>query len=93
MPQAPSEEEPEKILLEFGKKIGKLDIPVNMEIGVIRSKIVKRPTEIERVVEELFEVSERVIIYTPIYEVCFQNMKNGAIKTVKINGITAKAIS
>ena len=92
VPQAPSEEEPDKILAEFGEKIGKLEIPADMEVGVIRSKIFKRPSDIERVVEELFEVSERAIIYTPIYEAKFQNMKTGEVKTLKIDGITAKVI-
>lgn len=93
VPQAPSEEEPEKILAEFGEKIEKLEIAADMEVGVIRSKIVKRPSDIERIVEELFEVSERAIIYTPIYEVGFQNIRTGDVKTVKIDGITAKVIS
>jgi len=93
VPEAPSEEEPEKILAEFGEKIGKLEIPADMEVGVIRSRIVRRPSEIERVVEELFEISERVIIYTPMYEVSFQNTKTGAVKMVKVDGITARAIS
>ena len=93
VPQAPSEEEPDTILTEFGEKIGKLEIPADMEVGVVRSKIVKRPSDVERVVEELFEVSERVIIYTPIYNVSFQNMKTGGVKALKIDGITAKVIS
>lgn len=92
VPQAPSEEEPDKILAEFGEKIRKLEVPADMEVGVIRSKIVRRPLDIERVVEELFEVSERAIIYTPIYEVKFQNTKTGEVKTLKIDGITAKVV-
>ncbi len=93
VPQAPSEEEPDKIVAEFGEKIGKLEVPADMEVGVIRSKIVRRPSDIERVVEELFEVSERAIIYTPVYEAKFQNTKTGEVKTLKIDGITAKVIS
>ena len=93
VPQAPSEEEPDKILAEFDERIGKLEIPADMEVGIIRSKIVRRPSDIERVVEELFEVSERVIIYTPIYEVSFQNTRAGEVKALKIDGITAKVIS
>ena len=93
VPQAPSEEEPDKILAEFGEKIKRLEIPADMEVGVIRSRIVRRPSDIARVVEELFEGSERVIIYTPIYEVSFQNTKTGEVKALKIDGITAKVIS
>lgn len=93
VPQAPSEEEPDKILTEFGEKIKKLEIPADTEVGLIRSRIMKRPSDIERVVEELFEVSERAIIYAPIYEVGFQNIKTGDVKALKIDGITAKVIS
>ncbi|UCE43435.1 MAG: hypothetical protein JSV57_03455 [Candidatus Bathyarchaeota archaeon] len=92
VPEAPSEEESEKTLTEFREKIGKLEIPADMEVGIIRSKIVKRPQEIARVVEEIFEISERAIIYAPIYEVGFQNTKTGGIRTVRVDGITAKVI-
>ncbi|MFQ6064034.1 MAG: hypothetical protein ACE5L6_01025 [Candidatus Bathyarchaeia archaeon] len=93
VPQAPSEEEPDKVLAEFGEKVGKLEIPADMEVGVIRSRIVKRPSDIGRVVKELFEVSERAVIYTPIYEVSFQNARTGEVKVLKIDGITARVIS
>ena len=93
VPQAPSEEEPEKILAEFGEKIERLEVPENLGVSVVRSRIVKRPSDIERVVEELFEVSERTIIYTPVYEVSFQNTRTGEVKSLKIDGITAKAVS
>ncbi|UCC33078.1 MAG: hypothetical protein JSW53_04635 [Candidatus Bathyarchaeota archaeon] len=92
VPEAPSEEEPEKTLTEFSEKIGKPEIPADMEVGVIRSKIVRRPQEIERVVKEIFEISERAIIYAPVYEVGFQNTKTGGVRAVRVDGITAKVI-
>lgn len=88
-----SKEEPDKVLAEFGEKIRKLEVPADMEVGVIRSRIVRRPPDIERVVQKLFEVSERAIIYTPIYEAKFQNTKTGEVKALKIDGTTAKVIS
>jgi len=93
VPQAPYEEEPEKILAEFGEKIGKLGIAEDLEVGVIRSRIVKRPSDIERIVEEVFEISERAIIYTPIYEVSFQNTRTGEVRAMKVDGITTEVIS
>lgn len=92
VPSAPSEDEPEKILAEFSEKMGRLQVSPDMEIGIIRSKIVKRPSDIKRVVRELFEVSERTIIYTPIYEVAFKNTRTGGVKTLKIDGVTTKMI-
>lgn len=91
IPSAPSEEHSKKLLAEIeGAK--KPEILPDQEIEIIRSKIVKRPLEIKRIIHELFEVSDRAIIYTPIYRVRFQNLKTGEMKTVKFDGVTAKLL-
>jgi len=92
IPSAPSEEQSKKLLAEI-ESTKKLEILPNEEIDIIRSKIVRRPSEIKRIVHELFEVSDRAIIYTPIYKVKFQNVKTGEIKSVKFDGVTAKILS
>jgi len=92
IPSAPSEEQSKKLLAEI-ESTKKLEILPNEEIDIIRNKIVKRPTEIKRIVHELFEVSDRAVIYTPIYKVKFQNTKTGEIKIVKFDGVTAKLLS
>jgi len=92
IPSAPSEDQSKKLLAEI-ESTKKLDILPNEEIDIIRSKIVKRPPEIKRIVRELFEVSDRAVIYTPIYKVKFQNAKTGEVKTVKFDGVTAKLLS
>jgi len=92
IPSAPSEEQSKKLLAEI-ESTKKLEILPNEEIDIIRSKIVKRPQEIKRIVHELFEVSDRAVIYTPIYKVKFQNVKTGELKTVKFDGVTAKLLS
>lgn len=92
IPSAPSEEQTKKLLAEIeGTK--KLTIPPNEEINIIRNRIVKRPLEIKRVVHELFEVSDRAVIYAPVYKVQFQNLKTGEMKLVKFDGVTAKLLS
>lgn len=92
IPSAPSEERSKKLAAEIGST-KKLEITPNEEIDAIQSKIVKRPPEIKRVVKELFEVTDRAVIYTPIYKVKFQNLKTGEVKTVKFDGVTAKLLS
>jgi len=92
IPSAPSEEQSKKLLAEI-ESTKKLDIPPNEEINIIRSRIVKRPPEIKRIVHELFEVSDRAVIYTPVYRVKFQNLKTGEMKTVKFDGVSAKLLS
>jgi len=92
MPFAPSEEDPKKILLEYKEKIDELQIAPDTEIEILRSKIAQRPTEVDRIASELFEISERALIYTPIYEITFQNAKTNEKKIVKMDGVTAKIL-
>jgi hypothetical protein len=92
IPSAPSEEHSRKLAAEI-ETTKRLKVLPNEEIDIIRSKIVRRPAEIKRVVKELFEVNDRAVIYTPIYKVKFQNTKTGEVKTVKFDGVTARLLS
>jgi hypothetical protein len=88
LPSAPSEKHPKKILAQFGvQKIGE-----NADLDIIRSRIVKRPPNINRVVSELFEVYERAVIYTPRFRVLYKNTKTGEEKTAEFDGVTAERI-
>ena len=93
LPSAPSEEQPKKMLVELGENAKKLEIASDADVGILRSKIVKKPTDIERIVQELFEVTERAVIYTPIYKVLFQNVKTGEVKALEFDGVTSKRTS
>ncbi|MGC9346289.1 MAG: hypothetical protein ACP5ER_05830, partial [Candidatus Bathyarchaeales archaeon] len=92
LPSAPSEEHPEKMLAELGEKAKELEIAPDADVDVIRSRVVKRPRDIKRIVHELFEVTERALIYTPIYKVLFQNVKTGEVKAMEFDGVTSKRI-
>jgi hypothetical protein len=92
IPSAPSEEQSKKLLAEI-EATKKLEILPNEEVDIIRNKIVKRPMEIKRIIHELFEVTDRAVIYTPIYRVRFQNIRTGEMKTVKFDGVTARLLS
>ena len=92
IPSAPSEEHSKKLAAEIEAN-KRLEILPNEEIDIMRSKIVRRPQEIKRVVKELFEITDRAVIYTPIYKVKFQNSKTGEVKTVKFDGVTARLLS
>jgi hypothetical protein len=63
-------------------------ISLDEEITFLRSKIAKRPSDVAEIVREIFEINERIIIYSPVYELTYKNMKNGKNVTVLINGIT-----
>jgi len=92
IPSAPSEEHSKKLAAEI-EATKKPQILPNEEISITRSKIVRRPLEIKRVVKELFEVTDRAVIYAPIYRIKFQNVKTGETKTVKFDGVTARLLS
>jgi hypothetical protein len=88
LPSAPSERHPKKVLAEFCVE----EIAQDEDLGILRSKIIKRPKDINRIVSELFEVNERAVIYTPRFRVLFKNMRTGEEKTVEFDGVTAKRI-
>ena len=93
VPAAPSEDHPEKILKEFSKKTGMVKLSPRKEIELVKAKIVKRPSDVAKIEDELFQISEHAVIYSPIYEITFRNVRTGEEKLVKIDGVTAKIIS
>jgi hypothetical protein len=82
------EENPNEILAALGAK----EIDQDADLAIIRSKIFKRPKNINRIVNELFEVNERAIIYTPRFRVLYTNVKTGEMKAIEFDGITAQRI-
>ena len=85
---APSEKKPKKIIAKFGIE----EVPENAEVDYVRERIVKRPKDINRIVEEVFEVAERVVIYTPQFRVLYKSTKTGDEKALEFDGVTANLI-
>jgi hypothetical protein len=88
LPSAPSERNPKKTLEAFGTE----EIAQGSDLDLIRARILKRPKDISRLVNELFEVNERAIIYTPRFTVVFRNARTGEEKALEFDGVTAKKI-
>ena len=93
VPAAPSEDHPEKILKEFSKKTGRVKVSPRKEIEMVKARIVKRPSDIAKIEDEIFQISEHAVIYSPIYEITFRNVRTGEERLVKIDGVSAKIIS
>jgi hypothetical protein len=93
VPAAPSEDYPEKILKEFSKKTGTVQVSPQKEIEMVKARIVKRPSDVTKIEDELFQISEYAVIYSPIYEITFRNLRTGKEKLIKIDGVSAKIIS
>lgn len=93
IPAAPSEDNPEEILKEFSKKTVDVQDSPQKEIELVKTRIVKRPSDITKIEEELFQVTEHTVIYSPVYEITFRNVGTGEEKLIKIDGVTAKIVS
>lgn len=88
LPSAPSEKKPEKIIAEY--KIE--EIPENADVNYVRRRIAERPRDVSRVVEEVFEITDRSVIYTPRFKLLFRNLKTGDEKVMIIDGVTSQKL-
>jgi hypothetical protein len=88
LPSAPSERNPAKILKEYEPT----HTPPDTDLDIIRSKILKRPKDANRFIEELFEITERATIYSPRFTVLYKNLRTGEEKTVEFDGVTSERI-
>jgi hypothetical protein len=88
IPSAPSERNPKKILAVFGTE----EIAHDADLDIIKSRIIQRPKYISRVVNEIFEVDERVVIYTPRFRALYRNMKSNEERIIEFDGVTGAKI-
>jgi len=89
LPFAPFECEREN-QLEVDFDLRKAKISLEEEIAFLSSRIAKRPSDVAEIIKEIFEINERIIIYSPFYELTYQNRKNGKHVTAIVNGITGE---
>jgi len=90
LPTGVEELDSQGVLRGLGDKLRSPAATPDAVVGIIRGRIVKRPQDIERIVDEIFEITELSAIYTPIYEARLRHLKTGVIKVVPISGITGK---
>ena len=93
LPFIPFEEQPEKILSNLDQKFGNAEMSTEKEVEILKSRIVRRPSEILCIHNELFKVSERAVIYKPMYKVTVRNVKTKKETTMIIDAITGKTTS
>jgi len=70
----------------------KVTISLAEEIAFLRHKIAKRPSDADVIIKEIFEINERMIIYSPMYELLFQNSRSASTVTILIDAITGNII-
>jgi len=88
LPSAPSEKAPDKAIEEYGIQ----ELPENVDVDLVREKIASRPKEISRIVEEVFEISERTVIYAPRFIMAFKNSTTNEEKSLVIDGVSSRRI-
>jgi hypothetical protein len=79
---------PEKLLTECGVE----EVPEDADLNIIQARILKRPKDIKRIVNELIEVNERVVIYVPRFKLVYRNTITGKEKAIEFDGVTGKRI-
>lgn len=92
VPIAPSEDNPKRILKEFGKNAERMDVSSREVVHIAKSKLIKRPTDVDAVDNEVFHITEFAVIYNPVYKITFRNMKDNEEVTVSVDGVTAEVI-
>ena len=88
MPHVPPARNPKKVIKECG--IEELD--ENADVNFIKERIAKRPKDISTIVEEIFEVTERKVVYCPRYKLLFKWVKTGEERTLVLDAITAERV-
>jgi hypothetical protein len=89
----PFEEQPEKILSKLDQEFVDGDMATEKDVEILKSRIVQRPSEILCIHKELFKVSERAVIYKPMYQVAVRNVKTKKEAKLIIDAITGKTTS
>jgi hypothetical protein len=85
---APSEKDPGEILAKIGEK----QVAPDLEVKVVRNKIQKRPADIAWIENEAFDVTERIVIYTPRFHAMCRHNRTGRKRVAEFDGVTGKLI-
>ena len=88
MPHASPAKNPGKVIEECGIK----ELAENADVNSIKERIAIRPKDMCRIVEEIFEVTERTVIYCPRYKLLFRWVKTGEERILVLDAVTAERI-
>jgi hypothetical protein len=88
LPSAPSEKNPEEIIAKLDGK----QVPPDFELNALRNKIQKRPTDLNWIESENFEVTERLVVYTPRFRAAYRHARTGRERAIEFDGVTGKLV-
>ena len=93
LPYLPFEEEKQEILNEAVTKQLTNDLIAEKEVEILKSKIFKRPTDVSIIHKELFSITERALVFKPMYKVTATHIKKQKKITFQIDGVNGKISS
>jgi hypothetical protein len=88
LPSAPSEKDPEETIAKHGI----MEIDSEADVDFVRKRLVHRPENLSRIVNEIFEIGERVVIYAPRFKLTYVNAYTCQEKSIEFDGVTSKRI-
>jgi len=87
-PPAPSEDNPQELV----QSLNMPEVAPHIDVDTIRKKRAQRPTDVNRIVTEQFEIDQRSVIYRPIYRVTYKCPKLNKEASLEFDGITSKMV-
>jgi len=92
LPSGPTELNPKATLEKNSDRVRDLEVSSDIILDKIRKRTIERPSDVGRITEEMFEVTEYALACTPIYEARCRRLKTGEIRILPISGVTGKPI-
>ena len=89
---APYEDKPYQENTQNATNYRKFETSIEADIDFLKSKIAKRPPDVAAVMREIFEITERMIVYKPVYELTFQDLRTSKEATLQIDGVNGKMV-
>jgi hypothetical protein len=91
LPYLSFEEDPQEILEP--DQLTKEDSKADKEVEILKSKIFKRPNDILKIHNEDFKITERAVIFKPMYKVSVSHIETKNKATFLIDGSNGKITS
>ena len=87
LPSAQTEQDPIKFLDSYQTNVRHLEVSIP---EILKKAIKKRPANIAQIINEHIEITNQILIYTPIFEARCRNLKSHEIKIIQVSAITGK---
>lgn len=79
-------------ILKKGINVESLRLPPEAIVEKFKPKILQRPSEAARVVEEVLDISQVSMIYSPFYHTMYVNKRSKEMKQLRIDGVSGEII-